>query len=144
MLLHTLLERYIVILAPATKWVEKEDRVSISLLDKLLTGILKKKYVTIVERVSNLESVDNVSILGIDSSLDLAWRQSVLVISIVKHGSLEEFHSLARNEEISLSEDSLGLWMLIRHAAEGTSADFFLTVVENLGLVDDSEDLIRA
>ena len=144
MLLHTLLEWDIIILAPATKWVEKEDRVSISLFDKLLTGILEKKYVTIVERVSNLESIDDVSILGLNSRLDLAWCQSVLVISIVKHGSLDEFHSLARDEEISLSEDSLGLWMILRHAAEGTSADFFLTVVENRGLVDDGKDLIRA
>jgi hypothetical protein len=144
MLLHALLERNVIILAPATKWVEKEDRVSISLFNKLLTGILEEKHVTIVEWVSDLESVDYVSILRFNSTLNLAWGQSILVISIVKDGSLEEFHSLARDEEVSLSEDSLCLGMFGGHAAKGTSANFFLTVVVNFGLVDDSKDLIRS
>jgi len=137
---HTVGEGDIVILAPSTEGMEEEDGVSVTLSDELLTGILKEKDVTIMEGVSDLEGVDDISVLLDNLGLDLSGGQSVLVVAVVEDGSGGEGHGLTRDEEVSLGEDSLGLGVLSGHAAEGTGADLFLSVVVDDGLVDDSKD----
>ena len=141
---HTVGEGNIVILAPATERMEEEDWVSVALSDKLFTGVLEEEHVAIMERVSHLEGVDDISILLDDGGLDLLGGESVLVITVVEDGSADEAHGVTRDEEVSLGEDGLGLRVLLRHAAEGTGADLFLAVVEEYWVLDDSEDGVRA
>lgn len=66
MLEHAVLERDIIILAPATKRVKQEDGVLVALLDELFTGILEQEAVTIMEGVANLEGVDGIGTLSLD------------------------------------------------------------------------------
>lgn len=141
---HTFGKGNIIILAPATEGVEKKDGVSVSLLDELLTGVLQKKNVTVVEGVSDLEGEDDISVLCNNSGLDLSGGKSVLIVSIVELGSLYEVHVVTTDEEVSLGEDSLGTWVLLRHAAEGTGADLFLAVVEEDWVLNDGEDVCSA
>jgi len=84
---HTVGEGDIVILAPSTEGMEEEDGVSVTLSDELLTGILKEKDVTIMEGVSDLEGVDDISVLLDNLGLDLSGGQSVLVVTVVEDGS---------------------------------------------------------
>lgn len=66
MLGHAGVKGDIVILAPATERVEEKDRVLVSLLDELFTGVLKEENVSIMEGVADLEGVDGISILLFD------------------------------------------------------------------------------
>ena len=94
-LLHSPGERNIVVLAPSAERVEEKDWVLVSLLDELFTGILKEEDVTIVERVSDLESVDGISSLGLNLFVDLLGGHSVVVHSVVEGNSLDEVHGLS-------------------------------------------------
>jgi len=124
--------------------VEKQDWVFVSLGNELLTGVLQEENVAIVERVSDLEGIDDIGLLLNDSGLNLLRSESVLIVAIVKGGSLNEAHGLTTDQEVSLGEDGLGLGVVGRHAAEGTSADLFLSVVEEARVLDDGKDGIRA
>jgi hypothetical protein len=77
MLLHSSVKRDIVVLAPSSKRVEKEDWVLVSLLHQLLSGVLKEKDVSVVKWVSNLESIDGISASLKSLSIDLSWGHSV-------------------------------------------------------------------
>jgi hypothetical protein len=48
MLVHARTKRYIVVLAPSTKWVKQKNWVLVSLLNQLLAGIFQQKAVTVV------------------------------------------------------------------------------------------------
>ena len=143
-LLHAVIERNVVVLAPATERVEEEDGVSVASGNELLTGVLEEENVTVVERVSHLESVDNIGVLLNNLGLDLRRQKSVFIVAIVEDGSLDEAHGLSGHEEVTLGEDSLGLGVVLGHAAEGASADFLLAVVEEDRVVDDSKDGVGA
>ena len=110
---HTVCKGHIVVLAPATERVQKQDWVPVSLLDELFTGVFKEEHVAIVKWVPDLESVDNIGILLGDGSLDLLGRQSVLVITVVEHGSVDEAHGVATDEQVSLGEDGLGAGVVL-------------------------------
>jgi len=142
MLVHTGVERDIVILAPATQGVEEEDGVLVSLLDELFTGVLEEENVTIVEGVADLEAVNSVSVTFLDLFDDLTGGESVLVHAVVESDTLEEAGALSGDEPVALGADGLGLGVLGGEAAEGTGADLFLSVFEEGGLVHNSEDLI--
>jgi hypothetical protein len=144
MLFHASVKRNIIILAPATKWVKKEDGVLVSLLHELFTSILEQKDVSVVERVANLESVDSISILLLDLFSDLARGQSVLVQAIVESDTFVEVGRFSRNEPVTLGHDGLSLGVVGREAAEGTSADLLLSVLEEGGLVHNSVDTVVA
>ena len=92
MLGHTVGERDVIILAPATERMEKEDGIAVALSNELLASVLEEEDVSVVERVSDLEGVDDIGILLDDFSLDLSRGQSVLVVSIVEDGSGNEAH----------------------------------------------------
>jgi len=140
MLEHAVLERNVIILAPATERMEQKDGVLVTLLDELLTGVLEEKAVTIMERVANLESVDGISTLGLDLIGNLAGEHSVLVHAVIELDASGEVHRLTRDEPWALSHDGLSTGVGRIHAAENTGADFFLAVSEELGLVNDSVD----
>lgn len=90
MLKHAVEGWDIIILAPATKWVQQKDWVLVSFLHQLVTGILEQENVAIVEWVSDLEAVDSVSISLLHLLVDLTWGESVLVEAIVEFDALEE------------------------------------------------------
>ena len=92
MLGHTVGERDVIILAPATERMEKEDGIAVALSDELLTSVLEEEDVSIMEWVSDLEGVDDIGILLNNFSLDLSRSQSVLVIAVVEDGSGNEAH----------------------------------------------------
>lgn len=92
MLLHAVVERHVIVLAPATERMQKKNRVRITCFNELLTRILKKENVAVMERVPNLEGVDNISIFLLDFGPDLSWHQSVLIVAVVKDWSCDETH----------------------------------------------------
>ena len=73
--------------------MEKENWVLISLLKKLLSGIFKKKHVSIVEWVSQLESINGISVSLLDLSINLSWGDSVLIELVVELNVSNELHA---------------------------------------------------
>ena len=142
MLLHALKERNIVVLAPATEGMEEEDGVLVSELEELFAGILEEEDMSIMERVAHLEGVDGVGISLFDDRLNLGRSLSVLVHVVVEGNLAEEVHVGARDEEVSLFHNSLGLGVLGGKGSERAGADFFLAVLVEDGLVNDGEDLL--
>ena len=139
---HSVVGWDIIVLAPSTEWVKEKDWVLVSLLDKLLSGILEEENVTIVEWVTDLEGVDGIGTLGLGSLLDLLGGKSPLVEVVVEGNSLDEVHGLSRDEEISLLHVNLSLGVLGGEGSESTGADLLLSVIEEAWLVDDSEDIV--
>ena len=139
---HSVVKWDIVVLAPATEWMEKEDWVLVAQLDELFSSVLKEENVSIMERISNLEGVEGIGTLGSSSFLDLSWSESPLIHAIVEGDSLSEAHAFSGNEEVSLSHDDCGSWVSLREASKGTGADLFLSVIEEGWFFNDSEDVI--
>ncbi len=83
----------VVVFAPSTKRMEKQNWVFETQLDELLTGVLQQENVSIVERISHLEGVNCVSALGLNLGLDLSGGQSEVVDTIIEVESLEETHA---------------------------------------------------
>jgi len=98
--------------------------------------------VTIVERITDLEAVDSVSTTLLHLFVDLTREESVLVETVVVADTFEEACRFTRDEPIALLEDSLRFGVFDGEAAESTSADLFLSVGKEDGLVDDSEHLV--
>ena len=92
MLGHTVSERNVIILTPATEGVKEEDGIAIALGDELLTSVLEEEDMSIVEWVSDLEGIDDISVLFNDFSLDLSGSKSVLIVAIVEDRSVNEAH----------------------------------------------------
>jgi len=92
-LLHAVVKGDIVVLAPATERVEEEDGVLEALLEELNAGVLEEKDVTIMERVAHLESVNGISVLLLDGSLDLLGGHSIFVNSVVPLNGGGEVHA---------------------------------------------------
>jgi len=141
-LLHSPVKGNIVVLAPSAERVEEKDGVLVSLLDELLTCVLKEEDVTVVERVSDLESVDGISSLGNNLFVDLLRSHSVVVHAVVEINLLDEVHRLSGDEPFTLGIDDLSLGVLGRHASEGSGANLFLSVLEEVRVVDDGENIV--
>ncbi len=142
-LCHAFGERNIIIFAPATEWVKEQDGISITLFDKLFASVFEEEHVTVVERVSHLEGVHNISVFLGDLSFDLRRKKSVLIVAVIEDWSLDEAHRRTGDEEVSLGKDSLGAWVLLRHATKCAGADFFLAIIEVDGVLDYCEDRVR-
>jgi len=108
MLSHTVSKRNIIILAPATKGMQKKDRVLEALLDKLLTGIIEQEAVTIVKGVADLESINGIGVLGLDKGRDFLGSIAILVHVVVEHNALGEVHRLTRHKPWALLHDRAG------------------------------------
>lgn len=141
MLLHAGTKRNIVIFAPSSEGVEEEDRVLVSLLDKVFSGLLKEEAMSIMEGVSNLEGEKGISTQGFGLSRDLSRSKSVLVHIVVPQNLLNEVHRFSRDQPVSLSHDVFSIRVRFLEASEGTGADFFLSVCEEDGLVNNSKVL---
>jgi hypothetical protein len=142
MLEHAVLERDVIILAPATKRVKQEDGVLVTLLDKLFTGILEQEAVTIMEGVADLEGVDGIGTLSLDLLGNLRGSVAVLVHAVIKLNTLEEAHGRARYEPWALGHNRSGTGVLVREAAENARADFFLAVGVEDGLSNSGVNLV--
>ena len=92
MLSHSNIKRCIIILSPSTEWVQQENWVLVSEFQELLSGVLEEENVTVVEWVSNLESVNGISISFLDLLVDFHGSISVLVHSVVEFDFLDESH----------------------------------------------------
>ena len=79
MLSHSVVERYIIVLHPATKWVKKKNWVLVAPLHKLFPGILKEKAMAIMQWVSNLEGINGIGFSFVGNGHNLLWGKSVLV-----------------------------------------------------------------
>lgn len=143
-LVHAHIGRNIVVLAPAAERVEEQDWVLEAELDELLAGVLEEENVAIMERVSHLECVDSIGALLSKSASDLCGVQSEVVDTVVELDLGEEAHGGTGDEEVSLGHDGLSLGVVGREAAEGTSADLLLSVLEEGGLVHNSVDTVVA
>ena len=91
-MVNTRSERDIIILAPATKGVEEENWVLVSLFDELFTSVLEQENVTVVKRVAYLEGVYGISTTSFDEITDFAGSVSVLVHAIVESDAFGEVH----------------------------------------------------
>lgn len=102
MLVHAIVKRDIIILAPATEGMEEENGVLVSLLEELLTGVLEKENMTIMEGVAHLEGVDGIGAPGDNFVMDLFGGLPVGVHAITKLDALDEFHGFARDIPVTL------------------------------------------
>lgn len=93
MLSHSIVKWDVVILAPSSERVKEEDWVLETLLEELLSGVLEEENVTVVEWVSNLESVHGIGLLLLDLFANLGWGQSILVHAIVELDVLQKSHA---------------------------------------------------
>jgi len=140
-LLHSGVEGNIIILLPASEGVEEEDGVLVSLLQQLLSGVLQDEYLPVVERVPPLEGIDAVSLSLLHHVVDLSGGESVLVKVIIECNLGYESCLGSSDAEVSLGHDPLYLGVLGGLSSEGPGADFFLSVIEEDGVFDDSQDL---
>lgn len=141
MLSNSRFERDIIILAPSTEGVEEEDRVLVALSNELLTSVLKEEAMSIMEGVSNLEGVDGISISFNHHVVNLLRSHSVVIESIIPHDVLKEVSGLSRDEPVSLGHNVLSHRVALLEASESSGADFFLSVFEEGGVVDDSNNV---
>lgn len=61
-----------------------------SFLEELFSGIIEKEHVSIVKRISDLESINNISILFFHQVVDLDWGKSVLVEAVIEFDFMDE------------------------------------------------------
>ena len=97
--------------------MEKQDGVPVALFEELFSGVFQEKDMSIVKGVPHLESVHDIGISLFDLLANLAGGQSVAIHIIVEFDLRNESHLLSRDEEVSLSHNSLHLRML---GAEGS------------------------
>lgn len=90
MLEHAGIKGNVIILAPATEGVQEEDGVLVTLLHKLLTGVLEEEDVSVVERVADLEAVDGISTACGDLLNNFSGGESEFVEAIVEGDASEE------------------------------------------------------
>jgi len=102
MLSHSVIQGYVIIFAPATKWMKQEKGILKALGQELLTSIFKHENMTVVEWVSNLEGVDSISISLSDRLVDFHWSHSVLIHTIIEFNISQKVHFLTRYQEVTL------------------------------------------
>ena len=144
MLVHAGIKGNVIILAPATEGVQEEDGVLVTLLHKLLTGVLEEEDVSVVERVADLEAVDGISTACGDLLNNFSGGESEFVEAIVEGDASEESSACTGDQVVALGEDRLSLGVLRGECTESTSADLFLSVIEESWVVDNSEDFISS
>ena len=96
---------------------------------------------SIMQRVSNLESVNSIGFLFLNLFLDLSRSHSVFVQSIVESNSLCKAGS-SRDKEISLCDYCCSFRVLLGPGSECPRADLFFPVIEEDWIADNSEDII--
>lgn len=91
---------------------------------------------TVMKWISHLKSIYCISPSRVSYLFDLSWSQSILVHAVIVYWSLSEPHGRSREKIVALFIDPLNLWMLNRLCAKSLSADFLLTIIKKLWLLD--------
>ena len=99
---------------------------------------------SVVERVADLEAVDGISTACGDLLNNFSGGESEFVEAIVEGDASEESSARTRDQVVALGEDRLSLGVLRGECTESTSADLFLSVIEESWVVDNSEDFISS
>jgi len=141
MLLNSGGERDIVVLAPSTEGVEEEDGVLVALLDELLTGVLKKEAMSVMEGVADLEGEDGIGASLDHLVVDLLGSHSVAIKSVAPLDVGDEFGGSSGHAPRSLLNDVLSHGVAVLEASEGSGADLFVPVLEEDGVVNNSNNL---
>lgn len=143
MLSHSVVQWNIVILAPSAERMKQQNRVLVPLGKQLLTRIIEHKHMTVMQWISHLEGIDCISIPVFDCFVDLLWRHSVMIHSVVELDISNEMHALARNEEVALCENSFDLRMRLAKRAKHAGRDLFFPVLKKDWLFNDGQQVIR-
>ena len=93
---------------------------------------------TVMKRISHLKSIYCVSPSRISNFFDLSWSQSILVKAVIVYWGLSEPHRRSREKIIALLINPLNLRVLHRFSPESLGADFLLTIIKELWLLDNS------
>jgi hypothetical protein len=138
MLTHSIVKWYVIIFHPASERMKQENWV----LDELLTGVLQKQTMPVVERITDLERIHSISTTLNRGIIDLLWRESVLIKPVTIGNLFHKLHPGSRDQPITLSLNILNLLVLQRSCSECFAAYFFLTIRIKLRVFDHSQDLI--
>lgn len=141
MLEHSCLEWCIIILSPSTKWVKEENWIFESDLEELLSCVIQEKDVTVVKRVSHLESINCISTFSFNLGSYLLRGNSVLIKSIIEFDSLDKSGSWSWYEHVSLCHDSFNLGVFSWECTEDSGWDLFLSVIKEDWVFNDCEDI---
>jgi len=134
-------ERDIVVLAPSTEGVEEEDGVLVALLEEFLTGVLEEEAMSVMEGVADLEGEDGIGASLDHLVVDLLGSHSVVIKSVVPLDVGDEFGRLSGDAPRSLLDDVLGHGVAVLEASEGSGADLFVSVFEEDGVLNNSNNL---
>ena len=141
MLLYSRWERHIVFLLPSTERVQEKDGVLVAQLEELLSGVLEEEHVSVVEGISDLESVEGVASSLLGDVVDLSRGHSVLIVSIIELNLSGEGHALSGDQEVALFHDIFDFVVLLGEGSKSSSGNFFLSVSEEDGFFDDGEHI---
>lgn len=108
MLVNTGGKRDIIILAPATEGMEKEDGVFVSHSNKLLSGVFEEKAMSIMKGVTDLEGEKCISASSDLLVIDLLGSHSVFIKTIVELHVARELHGCSRDKVVFLVPDVFG------------------------------------
>ena len=97
---------------------------------------------SIVKWVTNLESINCISITSCDLFNNFSWGKSVLVHTIVELDTFKETSALTRDKMVTLCQDSFSLGVFCRECTESASADLFFSIIKESWLVNYSEYFI--
>jgi hypothetical protein len=90
---HSGIKRCIIILGPSSKRVEQENGVLVASSQQLFSGVVEEENVSVVEWVSDLESVDSISLSLLNLVVDFLGCESVVVKAVVEFDLLDKSSS---------------------------------------------------
>lgn len=94
--------------------------------------------------VTNLESINCISITSLDLFNNLSWGKSVLVHTIVKSDSFKETSALTRDKVVALSQNGFSLWVFSRECTESASANLLFSIIKESWLANNSKDFVSS
>ena len=95
-----------------------------------------------MEWVSNLKGIDSICSSFFALVEYLLWSQTVLVHIVVESDLFGELHGLTRHKEVTLLVDPFNFLMFERTRAKRLGTNLFLSIVEELRFLDNSENII--
>lgn len=127
MLHHALRKGNIIVLAPSTKRMEEKDGIFVSLFHELVTSVFQEKAMSVVKRVTDLESVASIGSFSFNCFFNFFRRHSVLVKSIIVSNVAEEVH-FSTYKPVTLCHNVSSHRVVLRETSESSRADLFLAV----------------
>jgi len=142
MLSHSVVKRDIIVFAPSTKWVQKQNWVFKSFCQKIGSGCIEHKNMTIMKWVSNLECIHSIGLSINNSLVDLFRSHSVSIHTIIEFNISQKSHAFTWHKEVTLSQDYFNFWMRLSKSTKYSGGNLFFTVIEEDWLFNDSKNLI--